>query len=35
LLKSLEKYQNELDGVLALNEEDANQLSELLDKCRG
>ena len=35
LLTSLEKYQNELDGVLAINEEDALQLSQLLDKCRG
>src|SRR5687768_15370563 len=35
LLKSLEKYQNELDGVLSINEEEAARLSELLDKCRG
>ena len=35
LLKALENYQNELDGVLRLNQSDAAQLSELLDKCRG
>jgi DNA-binding MarR family transcriptional regulator len=35
LLRSLEKYQNELDGVLSITEEGAAQLSELLDKCRG
>ena len=34
LLRSLEKYQTELDGVLSINEEEAAQLSELLDKCR-
>ena len=35
LLKALENYQNELDGVLQLDLADAAQLSELLDKCRG
>ncbi len=35
LLRALENYQNELDGVLRLDQADAAQLSELLDKCRG
>jgi len=35
LLKTLENDQNELDGVLRLDPEDATHLSELLDKCRG
>ena len=35
LLKTLENDQNELDGVLRLDQEDAAHLSELLDKCRG
>ena len=35
LLKTLENDQNELDGVLRLDPEDAAHLSELLDKCRG
>lgn len=34
LLRSLDKYQSEIDGVLSLNEEEAVQLSQLLDKCR-
>ena len=35
LLNSLEKNQAEMDGVLCINEEEAAQLSQLLDKCRG
>lgn len=35
LLETLEKYQNEIDGVLSLTDPEALQLSELLDKCRG
>jgi len=35
LLRSLERRQNEIDGVLSLNEDEAIQLSQLLDKCRG
>jgi DNA-binding MarR family transcriptional regulator len=35
LLRGLEKYQNEMDRVLSINEEEAAQLSRLLDKCRG
>jgi DNA-binding MarR family transcriptional regulator len=35
LLTTLEKYQTEIDGVLSINEDEALQLSSLLDKCRG
>lgn len=35
LLKSLDKFQNQMDGVLSLTEEEALQLSQLLDKGRG
>lgn len=35
LLKILATYQEEIDGVLALTEGEAMQLSQLLDKCRG
>ena len=35
LLKTLEKFQNQIDSVLALTEEEALQLSQLLDKSRG
>jgi DNA-binding MarR family transcriptional regulator len=35
LLRSLDKYQTEIDGVLALGEDEAIQLSHLLDKSRG
>jgi DNA-binding MarR family transcriptional regulator len=35
LLKTLENYQGQIDGVLSLSEEEAFHLSELLDKCRG
>jgi DNA-binding MarR family transcriptional regulator len=35
LLRSIEKYQNNIDGVLALGEDEAIQLSHLLDKSRG
>lgn len=35
LLETLEKYQDELDGVLSLTDEEALRLSDLLDKCRG
>lgn len=35
LLKTLDKYQSQIDGVLSLTEEEAGQLSNLLDKSRG
>jgi len=35
LLKTLDKFQNQIDGVLALSEDEALQLSQLLDKSRG
>lgn len=35
LLKTLDKYQSEIDSVLTLTEEEALQLSHLLDKGRG
>lgn len=35
LLSNLDQYQREIDGVLALTEEEALQLSTLLDKARG
>jgi DNA-binding MarR family transcriptional regulator len=35
LLKEIDKSQKEIDEVLALNAEEAGQLSDLLDKCRG
>jgi DNA-binding MarR family transcriptional regulator len=35
LLKEIEKKQKEIDEVLALSPEEALQLSNLLDKCRG
>jgi DNA-binding MarR family transcriptional regulator len=35
LLKTLDKYQSQIDGVLSLTEEEAAQLSNLLDKSRG
>jgi DNA-binding MarR family transcriptional regulator len=35
LLKSLEKYQDQIDAVLSLSEDEAIHLSDLLDKCRG
>ncbi len=34
LLRSIDKYQTQIDGVIALTEEEAQQLSNLLDKCR-
>lgn len=34
LLKTLDKYQSQIDGMLSLTEEEAGQLSNLLDKCR-
>ena len=34
LLSEIEKHQKELDGVLTLTAEEANQLSDLLDKSR-
>jgi len=34
LLETLEQYQSEIDGVLSLTDEEALQLSDLLDKCR-
>ena len=35
ILTDLEKRQTEIDGVLNLSEDEANQLSNLLDKSRG
>lgn len=35
LLKEIEKKQKEIDEVLALSPDEALQLSNLLDKCRG
>ena len=35
ILSQLEKHQAEIDGVLNLSEEEAKQLSNLLDKSRG
>ena len=35
LLKTLDKYQSEIDNVLSLSDDEAIQLSELLDKARG
>jgi DNA-binding MarR family transcriptional regulator len=35
LLKEIDKRQKEIDQVLALSPEEATQLSDLLDKCRG
>lgn len=34
LLRTLDKYQTQIDGMLALTQEEAQQLSMLLDKCR-
>jgi hypothetical protein len=34
-LKTLDNYQNEIDGVLSLTDDEATQLSDLLDKARG
>lgn len=35
LLINIDKHQSEIDQVLALTPEEATQLSDLLDKCRG
>ena len=35
LLRTLDKKQSELDNILNLSEEEAYQLSDLLDKSRG
>jgi DNA-binding MarR family transcriptional regulator len=35
LLENLSRQQKELDGILKLTSEEAEQLSNLLDKCRG
>lgn len=35
LLKEIDKHQRHIDNVLALSEEEAQQLSDLLDKSRG
>lgn len=35
LLRSIDKKQQQIDSILLLSEEEAVQLSELLDKCRG
>jgi DNA-binding MarR family transcriptional regulator len=35
LLKTIEKSQKEIDQVLAISSDEANRLSDLLDKCRG
>ena len=34
LLRTLDKYQTQIDGMLALTQEEAQQLSMLLDNCR-
>jgi DNA-binding MarR family transcriptional regulator len=35
LLNEIDKIQKDIDSVLALDPEEARQLSDLLDKCRG
>jgi DNA-binding MarR family transcriptional regulator len=35
LLNEIDKIQKDIDSVLALDSEEARQLSDLLDKCRG
>lgn len=35
LLKEIDKHQKHIDNVLALSDDEAHQLSELLDKSRG
>jgi DNA-binding MarR family transcriptional regulator len=35
LLKGIDKKQQQIDGILRLSEDEAAQLSDLLDKCRG
>ena len=35
LLKAIDKKQQQIDGILILSEEEAEQLSNLLDRCRG
>jgi DNA-binding MarR family transcriptional regulator len=35
LLSEIDKIQKDIDSVLALDSEEARQLSDLLDKCRG
>lgn len=35
LLKAIDKKQQQIDGILMLSEEEAEQLSNLLDRCRG
>ena len=35
ILEALSKKQKEIDGILGLTDEEANQLSDLLDKARG
>jgi DNA-binding MarR family transcriptional regulator len=35
LLRAIDKKQQQIDGILLLSEEEAIQLSDLLDKCRG
>ncbi|MBA4058693.1 MAG: MarR family transcriptional regulator, partial [Marivirga sp.] len=35
LLRAIDKKQSQIDGVLLLSEEEATQLSDLLDKSRG
>lgn len=35
LLKAIDKKQSQIDGVLLLSEDEATQLSDLLDKSRG
>jgi DNA-binding MarR family transcriptional regulator len=34
ILEALSKKQKDIDGILTLSEEEANQLSDLLDKAR-
>jgi DNA-binding MarR family transcriptional regulator len=35
VLASIDRSQNEVDSILALTDDEATQLSNLLDKCRG
>lgn len=35
VLNEIDKKQKEFDGVIALSDDEAEQLSDLLDKCRG
>lgn len=35
LLDTIDKHQKEIDGAISLTQDEANLLSDLLDKCRG